>query len=150
MCHKSIAPDIWLYYRVNLKTHDPFKKYTGIRRRADIQTQWPFWKKKIATVMMSRPSTPAGCFPEPLPSFVLSFSQEKMEMLKVQDQSGTQQPPPSSSSSLPASIYSLINGTRGITIPHCPRRCPKGHGAPAGGGVAWGGSGQCFVQLLGL
>lgn len=34
----------------------------------------------------------------------------------------------------PASVCSLINGTRRITItyPPCPRRCPKGHGAPAG------------------
>lgn len=51
---------------------------------------------------------------------------------------------------IPSTICSLINGTRGITITYrsCPRRCPKGHGAPAGVvAVVWRGSGQCFVQL---
>lgn len=92
----------------------------------------------IAPVMSSSPCR----LTVPLsPSFFL----EKMEMLKVQANLEHYR------GHSPYSIYSLINGTRGIAIPRCPRRCPKGHGAPAGVVlVAWGGSGQCFVQLLRL
>lgn len=73
-------------------------------------------------------------------------SLEKMEMLKVQANL-------KHDNGLPRySVCSLINGIRSIriTYPPCPCRCPKGHGAPAGlVAVAWGGCGQCFVQLLG-